>query len=104
MYSKIENQSLILVIDLDLIASNIEKIKNFLTNEFKIIANSNINNIIFNVKGIDVIDSLGVNLIIGLYKQTLTESKNFEIIGAGKSFMKVASFFRFTSLFSVKPE
>jgi urease beta subunit len=50
------------------------------------------------------VDSLGVNLIIGIYRQAVAEAKTFEIINAGDRFIKVARFFRFYSLFSVNGE
>jgi hypothetical protein len=50
------------------------------------------------------VDSLGVNLIIGIYRQAVAEAKTFEIINAGSRFIKVAQFFRFYSLFSVNGE
>ena len=54
------------------------------------------------VTGIDVIDSLGVNLIIGLYKELESSSRKFRIINASEKFMKVAQFFRFHALFSIE--
>ena len=46
--------------------------------------------------------SLGVNLIIGVYRQVISESKTFEITGAGEKFLKVARFFQFPALFNIK--
>ena len=45
-----------------------------------------------------------MNLVVGLYRQAVSESKTIEIIGAGENFMKVADFFRLTSLFPVRGE
>ena len=53
-------------------------------------------------RGVEIVDSLGVNLIIGLYKHTASESKEFRVLNAGDKFMKVANFFRFSSIFTIE--
>ncbi len=49
-----------------------------------------------------MVDSLGVNLIVGLYREAMSRSATIEIIGAGENFIKVANFFRLPSLFPIK--
>lgn len=50
---------------------------------------------------IETVDSLGVNLIIGLYRQVSSESRTFKITGAGKTFLKLAGFFQLTKIFTI---
>ena len=99
---KVENKdgALILAPGTDLVASCIEKLRNSILACFK--EHPAASNIVLDAAGIEIVDSLGVNLIIGLYRQADAESKKFEIINAGEKFMKVANFFRFASLFTVK--
>jgi anti-anti-sigma factor len=102
MKARQDNNTLILIPEEDLVASSIEKMRDSLLDELK--KYPDVKNVVLDATGIMVVDSLGVNLIIGLYRQTKAESKSFEIIGAGEKFMKVATFFRFPSLFNIKTE
>jgi len=97
-----ENEVLYLIPETDIVASRIEELRDYFAEQLK--EYSDITHVMLDVHGIDLVDSLGVNLIVGLYRQVTSASKTIEIIGAGKDFMKVAAFFRLTSLFSVKPE
>ncbi|MBF0224396.1 MAG: STAS domain-containing protein [Desulfobacterales bacterium] len=103
MQSNKKDDTLFLIPETDLVASTIEKTRNFFWDELKKNSDAH-HNIILDVQGIEVVDSLGVNLIIGLYRQINSEHKNFSIINGGKKFMKIASFFRFPTLFTVKAE
>lgn len=57
--------------------------------------------VVLDVNGVDVVDSMGVNLIIGLYRELDATSRTLQIINAGEKFMKVADFFKFSSLFTI---
>ncbi len=102
MNSRIENQTLYLMPEADLVASCIEKHRDYFVEQLK--KNSDVTEIILDANGVETVDSLGVNLIIGLYRQAASETKVFEIIGAGKKFIKVADFFRFSSLFKIEAQ
>lgn len=102
MKAVLENESLILVPETDLIASKIEELRDFFANELE--DHPDAGRIILDVQGIDLVDSLGVNLIVGLYREVTDASKEIEIVGASKNFMKVAGFFRLTSLFPIEQE
>ena len=99
MQAKLENETICIVPETDLIASSIEELRDFCSEQFK--KYSEAQHVILDVTGVDFVDSLGVNLIVGLYRQAVSESRTIEIIGAGKNFMKVATFFRLSSLFKV---
>ena len=102
MKINLKDDSLYLTPEIDLIASTIEALRDEIVSELK--ANHNATMIILDATGIDQVDSLGVNLIIGLFRQIKSESKTFEIINAGEKFMKVAVFFKFSSLFTIRAE
>jgi anti-anti-sigma factor len=99
-YTDTDNNALHLVPESDLVASRVEEIRNFFMSQLK--AHQGETTIILDAQGIEVVDSLGVNLIIGLYKHAFSESKTFQVLNAGDKFMKVANFFRFSSIFTIE--
>jgi len=100
MKSRIENHNLVLIPETDLIASRIDELRGYFTQ--KLDEHEETVHVVLDVTGVDFVDSLGVNLIVGLYRQVTDDKKTVEIIGAGRDFMKVANFFRLPSLFSIK--
>ncbi|MBF0449485.1 MAG: hypothetical protein HQK75_02180 [Candidatus Magnetomorum sp.] len=84
----------------DLVASQMEEIRDYFMKELR--ENVDVDKVSLDAKGIEIVDSLGVNLIIGLYRHVSTESKKFNVINAGEKFMKVANFFRFSTLFDIE--
>ena len=57
---------------------------------------------VLDVSDIEAVGPLGVNLLIGLFKELTANLKTFEVIEASENFMKAANFFKFTKLFNVK--
>ncbi len=100
MNSRRDNDTLYLIPETQLVASSIERVRDFFAAELK--ENFDVSKVILDVHGIDIIDSLGVNLIIGVYREVRSKSGTFEIIGAGEKFMKVAVFFKFQNLFNIR--
>ncbi len=100
MKAKRENGTLVLTPETDLVASHVGNLRDYMLDQMK--NNQDVDNVVLDAHGVEIIDSLGVNLIIGLYRQTTSESKTFGVIGAGKRFMKIANFFRFPTLFSIQ--
>lgn len=99
MKTKVDGKTLVLMPETDLVASSIEDVRDYCLAQLE--ENPDVSKVVLDVEGIEFVDSLGVNFIVGLYRQVASEEKNIEINGAGKSFMKVANFFRFPSLFPV---
>ena len=95
-----ENEKLILIPEASLIASNVENLRQFFLEQLS--NHPDDKEVILDVDGIEIVDSLGVNLIVGLFKQLNSQSKSFKIINAGEKFMQVAEFFRFTAIFPVE--
>lgn len=100
MKANMADKTLFLVMESDLVASRIEELRDSCRKQFEKYPDAA--HIVIDVSGVEFVDSLGVNLIVGLYRQASSESKTIEINGAGKNFMKIANFFRFPSLFPVK--
>ena len=99
MKTKVDGNKLFLAPEADLVASSIEDIRDYCLAQLE--ENPDVSKVVLDVGGIEFVDSLGVNFIVGLYRQATSNNKAVEIIRAGKSFMKVANFFRFPSLFPV---
>ncbi len=95
-----EDGTLFLVPETDLVASRVEEMRTFFMNQLKSFPEERV--VVLDASGIDIVDSLGVNLIIGLYKHTASELKAFRIVNAEEKFLKVANFFRFASIFPVE--
>ncbi len=100
MNYRIEADDLILLPESDLVASHIEELRDYFSEQIR--SHTDISRILLDVSGVEVVDSLGVNLVVGLYRQAEAEDRSIEIIGANKNFMKVANFFRLPALFPVK--
>jgi anti-anti-sigma factor len=98
----VQDKKLFLQPETDLIASKIEELRASVLATMK--KHPSASGIVLDATGIEIVDSLGVNLIIGIFRQASAESKTFEIINAGARFIKVAQFFRFYSLFSINGE
>ncbi|SLM30075.1 hypothetical protein MTBBW1_2100014 [Desulfamplus magnetovallimortis] len=94
-----EKDTLFLMPTTDLVASKIEVLRDSFLKKLK--ANPGVSKVVLKADHIETVDSLGVNLIIGIYRQVMSESKLFEITGAGEKFLKVANFFQFPALFKI---
>ncbi|ETR74070.1 MAG: Anti-sigma-factor antagonist [Candidatus Magnetoglobus multicellularis str. Araruama] len=94
------NGTFFLLPETDLVASQMEEIRDYFMKELR--DNVDVDKVTLDATGIEIVDSLGVNLIIGLYRHVSTESKKFNVINAGEKFMKVANFFRFSTLFDIE--
>ena len=95
-----KENSLVLIPETNLTAANIEELRDYFLKGLK--QHSDILCVILDVTGVNSVDSLGVNLVVGLYREVTERSGTIEIIGAEENFMKVANFFRLPSLFPIK--
>jgi len=102
MNAILQDKILVLQPGTDLVASHIEALRDAVLAEMK--KHPGVTGVVLDATGVEIVDSLGVNLIIGIYRQAIAETKTFEVINAGSRFIKVAQFFRFFSLFSVNGE
>jgi anti-anti-sigma factor len=101
MEYRIEGGRLVLAPGTDLVASRIEALRDFFDESLH--RNPGVGAVVLDVTGIRIVDSLGVNLIVGLFRQTAAEERGMEVAGAGPEFMKVANFFRLPALFPIHP-
>jgi len=102
MNARVENHTLFLTPETDLVASRIESLRNYFAE--KMAAHPETTQVVLDVHGVETVDSLGVNLIVGLYREAAAASKTMEIVGANEKFMKVARFFRLPAIFTIHQE
>lgn len=86
----------------ELVASKVVELRDAILTRLK--KEDDIKHVKFNAQGISVVDSLGVNLIIGTYRECESRSLSFEVINANDQFAKVSDFFHFKNFFKVTPE
>jgi len=103
MKAILQDKKLVLQPQADLVASQIEALRDAVLVPMKK-HTDDVTGVVLDAAGVEIVDSLGVNLIIGIYRQAVAEAKTFEVINAGNRFTKVAQFFRFFSLFSINGE
>ncbi len=102
MKTSVEADTLYLIPETDLVASRIESLRTFFAEEMA--SHPEASRIVLDVRGVETVDSLGVNLIVGLYREATAGSRAIEIVGANAKFMKVASFFRLPAIFTIHQE
>lgn len=102
MHTVQKDDTLFLIPEKNMVASAIEKLRDHFVGQLK--ERLDYTHVVLDVKDVELVDSLGVNLIIGLYRQAISEAKTFEIINAGEKFEKVARFFKFRKIFNVTGE
>ena len=100
MNSYIEKNRLVLFPDEDFVAARIDELRGLFMNELK--AHPDEPEVILDVKGIEMVDSMGVNLVIGLYREVASKSRTFRVTNAGEKFMKISSFFKFPQIFNIE--
>lgn len=83
-----------------IIASNVIEIRNLLLVELD--SNTDWEELVFDCEFVETIDSIGVNLIVGLFKKTLEDQKKFRITQCNEPLMKVLKLFRLNEQFSVE--
>ena len=58
--------------------------------------------LVLDCSGIETLDSIGVNLIVGLFKKAKTANKEFKVIGCNPPIQKVLKLFRLDEQFKVE--
>ena len=55
------------------------------------------------ISGVEKIDSLGINLIVWLFRLTRSTDKSFKITGCNNQLMKLFTLFRLQDQFTIEP-
>jgi len=92
-------QTLRIIPETDFVASRIDDLKKYCWE--MVDGHPDAAHIVLDACGVDLMDSLGVNFIVGLFRKAEASHKTLEIVRAEKNFMEVACFFRLGSLFPI---
>lgn len=99
MEAKVENEILYLSPEDSFVASKVGELRDAIAR--KINEEKACEKVVLNAVNISVVDSLGVNLIIGIYKECASQNKHFEIANTTDSLKQISDFFRFEDYFPV---
>ncbi|MCB5251248.1 MAG: STAS domain-containing protein [Candidatus Cloacimonadales bacterium] len=99
MEAVINENNIELVVKLNLVASNIDAQLN--TAKDALSKNPDINSIVLNLENVTEIDSMGINLVVGLYKQVHSENRKFSVINTSRAILNLFNLFKLTSYFEV---
>jgi len=100
MESKINGNVLEIILDNDLVASYLDD----QLSSAKIILKENPDQeeIVLNMSNVNEIDSLGINLVVGLYKQIAADQKKFKTINVSKPIKNLFNLFKLSTYFEVE--
>ncbi len=96
---KVENNVVELIPKNNLVASNLEN--QLAVARQALEANSKATSVILNLHNVIEIDSLGINLIVGLYKQCQTKGIEFKVTNTARPIVNLFNLFKLTSYFDV---
>lgn len=58
--------------------------------------------LVFDCSKIQTLDSIGINLVVGLLKKTKASNKTFKVVGCNEAIVKVFKLFRLNEQFTVE--
>ena len=83
----------------DLTSNNVASVRDSILAKFK--ASPDYTIFMLDMGGAKKIDSIGVNLIVGLYKTTQLEKKGYELINCSDAILKVLKLFKLDTHFKI---
>ena len=99
MESRIIGEALEITFNKDLVASNLDE--QLTTAKSFLAENQEVKEVKINMENVKEIDSLGINLIVGLYKQVSKDDKKFSVINTSKQIINLFNLFKLSSYFDV---
>jgi len=100
MKAESERGVLYLVPETNIVADRVDELRSYFLERMR--ENREDRKIVLDMRGVNIVDSLGMNLIIGLYREAVSAAGELKIINAGEKFMKIANFFRLPSIIPVE--
>lgn len=100
MKNEINDRKLTISIEENILSTNIDT----LAKEFKELINKaedKVNQVILDLKGIDTIDSQGLNLLIGLFQECKKKKWGFRVSNCTENIKWLFSIFKLTDVFGV---
>ena len=97
---KEEDNKLICLPEEEIIASNVPPMRDTLIAQLD--ANDTWQELIFDCEKVETLDSIGINLIVGLFKKAKIADKSFKVTGCNEAIIKVLELFRLNEQFVVE--
>ena len=82
----------------DLVASNLEALKDEIQQQLQTAEEA----VVLDLSGIEHVDSLGITLMVGVYKSCKEKGLDFSVEGANNNLVKLFNLFKLTRYFPVK--
>ncbi|MCP4750265.1 MAG: STAS domain-containing protein [Proteobacteria bacterium] len=98
---KKENQTLTCIPEVDIIASNIPGLREALLSHLD--GDQEWKELVFDCSRIETMDSIGINLIVNVFKKTDADQKTFRMEGCNESVLNVLKLFRLDEHFTLQP-
>ncbi|PCI28417.1 MAG: hypothetical protein COB67_06445 [SAR324 cluster bacterium] len=95
-----ENSTLFCIPQEEIIATNVPAMRDILIAHLD--SDDSWEQLVLDCKSIETLDSIGVNLIVGLFKKAKATNKIFSVVGCNSSILKVLKLFRLDEQFQVK--
>ncbi|NCC51000.1 MAG: anti-sigma factor antagonist [Spartobacteria bacterium] len=99
MQHVVEDGHLKIIIEQDLVAANapkkLEDIRAIMDQA------APLTDICLDISGVEVLDSLGVNLLVGIYKHCSVNKWGFKVTGASPSILRLLSLYKLNSYFGI---
>lgn len=83
----------------NLVASNLDNQLSLIKDTLS--KNPNVETIVLNLGNVTEIDSMGINLVVGLYKQVHAENRSFSVTNTSRAILNLFNLFKLTSYFEV---
>ncbi len=99
METKIIEETLEMVISKNLVALNLDEIQQEMKKSIE--ENDGIKKVELSLQNVAEIDSLGINLIVGLYKTLSSKDIDFAVINTNRSIKTLFSLFKLSSYFNI---
>lgn len=99
MEAKITDNKLTLHVMGNLVASNLDQ--QMIAAKEALQSNSSVEAVILDLMNVSEIDSMGINLVVGLYKQSISMQKKFFVTNVSRPILNLFNLFKLTSYFEV---
>ncbi|HOD53157.1 MAG TPA: STAS domain-containing protein [Candidatus Cloacimonadota bacterium] len=83
----------------NLVASNLDNQLSLIKDTLS--KNPSVETIVLNLGNVTEIDSMGINLVVGLYKQVHAENRKFTVTNTSRAILNLFNLFKLTSYFEV---
>lgn len=97
---KLENATMTCIPSKEIVATNVPTMRDLLISRLD--EDQTWDSLVLDCSLIETLDSIGVNLIVGLFKKVKANDKQFKVIGCNQPILKVLELFRLNTQFSVE--